>query len=202
VSDIWYNKLKSYVPQWVFDKKPEAEPIFRGLSVVFQQLQDDYELNLAEAFIDTATEEYLEQIGAERGIERFDGESLGAYRLRVKEIKNRSNCPAIKDLVDTLLINGQSTIIEHSDADQFFLSRASYLNRGLVPTDLLYNAFTVIVPSQIPEAELFTSRESFLNREETLGTSESSFELFRQIVQAINENKAFGVVYRLFEQAS
>jgi len=196
----WYKKLKSYVPSWVLEKDKNAEDIFQGLSAVLSQVEDDFKAHLDETFIDTATEEYLEQIGKERGLKRFAGESLEAYRQRVKEIKNRSNCPAIKAIVDLLLINGESTILEHKDSDIFFMNRAAYLNRGVIPTDLLYNAYTVIVPDQTPDPITFFSRDQFLSRENTLGTSESSLLLFSQIVEAINENKAFGTVYRLYEQ--
>lgn len=197
---IWYEKLKSFVPSWVFEKEIKSEAIFQGLAKVLNKVQEDYLSHSLETQIDNATEEYLEQMGKERGIFRLDGEQLSAYRQRVKEIVNRSNCPAIKKIVDTLLINGKSTIIEHYDSGFFFLNRSAYANRGIIPTDILYNAFTVLVPDQTPLPVTFLNRENFLSREDTLGSSESSLVLFKQIVDAININKAFGTVYRLFEQ--
>ena len=109
------------------------------------------------------------QIGEERGKPRIDGELLSIYRKRVKEIVNRSNCPAIKSLVDDIIINGESLIVEHDNFGLFYMNRSAYLNRGILPTELLYNAFTIFVPSQIPEPVTFLNRENFLNTEDLFG---------------------------------
>ena len=196
----WYSKLKTYVPSWVFEEEEKSEAIFQGLAAVLSKVEEDYKQHIIETQIDNSTEEYIEQMGKERGILRITNESLNAYRQRVKEIVNRSNCPAIKALVDTLIINGESKIVEHDDFGLFYMNRAAYLNRGILPTELLYNAFTVFVPDQTPEPVTFLTRENFLSREDTFGSSESSLSLFQQIVSVININKAFGTVYRLYEQ--
>lgn len=200
--ETWYNKLKSYVPSWVFEEEEKSEAIFQGMAKVLCQVEDEFRAHIAETFIDTATEEYLLEHGRERGIDRLSGESLEAYRQRVKRIGNRSNCPEIKEIVDALLLNGESTILEHSDTDNFYFNRGSYANTGVIPTDLLYNAFTVIVPNQIRDPQSFANRENFSNREDIMGSNESSIELFQRIVEAVNKNKAFGVQYRLFEQVA
>ena len=198
--ESWYLKLKSYVPSWVFEKEEKSEAIFQGLAKVMQRVEDDFRQHVVETQIDNSTEEYLELMGEERGILRLTGESLGAYRQRVKEIVNRSNCPAIKAIVDTLLINGESRIIEHYNIGNFFMNRGAYFNRGVIPTNLFYNAFTIIVPDQTPLPVTFFDRENFFNREDTMGSTESSFSLFERIIEAVNDNKAFGAVYRLLEQ--
>lgn len=197
--EIWYQKLKTYVPSWVFEKEEKSEALFRGLAAVFSQIEEDYIFNKKQTEIDEAEIEYLEEMGRERGIIRLSGESISAYRQRVKVIKNRSNCPDIKQIVDTLLINGESTIVEHYDSGIFFFNRVSYFNRGVIPSEFLYNTFTVLVPDQTRPAETFFSREYFCNRENILGSNESNIELFNQIVSAVNQNKAFGIFYRLFE---
>lgn len=196
----WYAKLKTWVPSWVFEDEEKSEAIFQGMAKVLCEVEADFLANLSETFIDTATEDYLEEHGRERGIDRLTGESLEEYRARVKEIVNRSSCPAIKALVDSIIINGESQIVEHWNFGQFFLDREAYLNRGVIPTDLFYNAFTILVPDQTPQPVTFLSRENFLDREDILGSSESSLALFERIVEAVNKNKAFGTAYRLYER--
>lgn len=196
----WYEKLKSYVPSWVFEEEEKSEAIFQGLAAVLDRVDGDYRQHILETQIDNSSEEYLKQMGKERGIFQLTGEPISAYRQRVKEIVNRSNCPLIKAIVDSIIINGESIIVEHDNFGLYYMNRAAYLNRGLLPTELLYNAYTVFVPDQTPQPVTFLSRESFLSREETLGSSESSILLFQHIVEALNINKGFGTVYRLYEQ--
>lgn len=198
--DNWYAKIKRQVPSWVFEKDQKSRSVVYGIASVFNAIELNYKEHITETQIDNASEEYLIQIGEERGKPRIDGELLSIYRKRVKEIVNRSNCPAIKSLVDDIIINGESLIVEHDNFGLFYMNRSAYLNRGILPTELLYNAFTIFVPSQIPEPVTFLNRENFLNTEDLLGSSESSISLFQQIINTVNINKAFGEVYRLYEQ--
>lgn len=200
--DQWFNKLKRLVPSWVFEKNVENVAIFKGLAKVLEQSQLDAEQHISETFIDQATAEYVELQGEERSISRYDGENLSSYRERVKRIVSNTNLPAIKSLVDALLIRGESTIIEHEEVIGNFYNRDSYLNRNIIDFDVLYNAFTILIDFQIPEPTSFLNREAFLNREFLNGSSVSSDSVFANIIRAVNENKAFGVVYRLIERAN
>lgn len=198
----WYEKLKRLVPSWVFDKRVENVAVFNGLAKVLEQAQLDADLHIAETFIDAATSEYVGLHGDERSVERFEAESLSSYRERVKRIVNNSNLPAIKSMVDALLIRGECTIIEHTRTVGNFYNRESFLDRNIIDFDVLYNAFTILIDYQIPEATSFYNRESFLDREFLNGSSISSDTVFANIIKAVNKNKAFGTVYRLIERAN
>jgi len=195
----WASKLKSLVPSWVFTELNRNEAIFQATAKVLEQAQKDYELHLQESFIDSATSEYLDLHGEERSKSRFIGEPDSSYAERIKLIKNASNPPDIKTIVDAQLVNGVSTIIEHHSAENF-LNRNAYLNRNIIDFEVLYNAFTILVYKQVPQTESFMNREAFLSREDFYGSNESNLNIFQNIVSAVNKEKAFGTVYRLIER--
>lgn len=197
----WFKKLSSLVQPWV-TRESNSIAVFKGMAAILEQAQIDYEQHISETFIDTATDDYVALQGDERSVFRLSGESLSSYRSRVKRIINQSNLPAIKALVDSLLIRGESTIIEHSQFSGSFLDRQFFLNRNIIDYQVLYNAFTILIDFQIPEATSFYNRESFLNREFLNGSSLSSDTVFNNIIQAVNANKAYGTVYRLIERAN
>ena len=200
--DQWFTKLKNLVPSWVFENKSENVAIFKGMAKVLEQSQKDLDSHIAETFIDSATEEYLLIHGEERSVDRLDGEFISAYRQRVKQIVSNSNLPAIKSLVDALLIRGESTIIVHSSESGNFLDRLSFLDRNIIDFQVLYNAFTILIDYQIPEPTSFLDRGVFLDREFLQGSSISSDTVFSNIIKAVNKNKAYGTVYRLIERAN
>jgi len=198
----WFQKLKSFVPSWVFERRVESVAIFQAAAKCMADIQQMADDHVRETFIDQATDEYVAMQGDERSVTRLPMESLGSFRLRVKNIVNRSNLPAIKQLVDALLLRGESTIIEHTSTSGNFYNRGSYLDRNIIDFEVLYNAFTIIIDYQIPEPTSFYNRGAFLNRGFLNGASTSSEEVFRNIIQAVNQNKAFGTVYRLIERAN
>lgn len=200
--DQWFFKLKRLVPSWVFEKNLENIAVFKAMAKILEQSQIDSDLHIAETFIDQATSEYIELQGQERSVDRFTGETLSSYRERIKRIVSNSNVPAIKSLVDALLIRGESTLIEHTRESGNFYNRNSFLNRNIIDFDVLYNAFTILIDYQIPEATSFYNRESFLNREFLSGSSISSDAVFENIIKTVNKNKAYGTVYRLIERAN
>jgi len=179
----WLKKLKNLVPTWVFERNTENNAVFSGIAKILEQSQLDYEAHISETFIDEGSNDYVELHGDERSVERLAGETLSSYRERVKRIVNNSNVPAIKSLVDSLLIRGESTIIEHTSQSGNFFNRDSYLNRNIIDFEVLYNAFTILI--------------DFLN-----GSSISSDTVFENIIKAVNKNKAYGTVYRLIERAN
>lgn len=198
--DQWEEKLKNLVPSWV-TKGDKSLAVFKSIAKVLEQSQSDYVAHFEETFIDTGSNEYVELQGLERSVERLDEENLSSYRQRVKLITNQSDLPNIKKVVDSMLIRGTSTIIEHHEASNFF-GRSSFLNRNIIDYEVLYNAFTILIDFQIPEATSFLNREAFLNREFLNGSSISSDKVFKNIIKAVNKNKAFGTVYRLIERAN
>jgi len=196
----WFAKLKSWVPAWVFQRSDRNEAIFLGMAKTFEQMQGDVDAHFAETFIGSASGEFLDLHGHERSVPRLPGELDIPYRPRIRTIKNSSNCPTLKELVDSQLLNGESQFIEHGDINNF-LNREAFLNRDIINTKYTYNAFTVLVDNQRRPSESFLNREDFCNRQDFIGQLESSVSFFDRIVQIINTNKAFGVFYRLIERA-
>lgn len=197
----WLKKLKELVPSWVFEKEHYNESMFDGLAKILQQGQLKYEDHLKETFIDTAEGEFLDIHADERSVVKFPTDTTSSYRQKIKNILNNANCASLKTLVDALLISGESTFIEHYKTGNFY-SREGFYNRNLIDVDIVYNAFTVIVDKQIPEATTFMSRENFYSREDVYGSSESLDNIFENIVSTINDNKALGTVYRLIERGA
>lgn len=198
--DEWYEKLKGLVPGWVFEKEPNTHAVFKGMAALLEQAQSDVCDHVEQSFIGNAEAEILDLHGDQRNKPRLLGEFDPPYRQRVRTIENSSNCPDISDIVDTQLIRGKSTVIEHTNQENF-LNRAGFLNRNLISFEVLYNAYTILVPNQVPEADQFLNVGTFTNREATLGTNESSIALFNAIVEAVNKEIAYGTVYRLIERS-
>lgn len=200
--DQWFEKLKRLIPTWVFERNLENVAVFRSIAKILEQSQIDADTHINETFIDLATEEYVELQGDERSVDRFDGEVLSSYRERVKRIISNSNVPALKSLVDALLIRGESTFIEHTREVGNYYDRESFLDRNIIDFEVLYNAFTILIDFQIPEPTSFYNRESFLDREFLSGSSISSDTVFANVIKTVNTNKAYGTVYRLIERAN
>jgi hypothetical protein len=197
----WYKKLKQLVPSWVFQEEKFNVALFQGMAKVLEQSQIQYEDHLKQTFIDTAEEDFLDIHADERSVTRLPSDTASTYRQKIKNIINNSNCPSLKALVDTLLIRGESTFVEHHSLENF-MDRGAFLNRNVISADVLYNAFTILVDFQVPEPSGFYSRESFFDREFLQGSSESLDSVFTNIVETVNRNKAFGTVYRLIERTN
>lgn len=196
----WEKKLKSLVPSWVFETSDgNASAVFKGMAAVMEKAQTQYLDHIKETYIDEGSDKYVALHGLERSVERLEGETLESFRFRVKNIINKSNLPAIKELVDSMLINGQCVIIEHHSPINF-LNRGAYLNRLVIDFDVLFNAFTIMIDDQSPDPSSFASREFFLNQS-FMGAGVDNEEIFKNVIQAVNKNKAYGTVYRLIERA-
>lgn len=198
----WKERLKRLVPQWVFEKVKENDAIFSGMAAIMESAQSDVTEQIKETYIDQATDEYVELQGSERSVTRLTDENLSSYRERVKIIKNQSNLPDLKLLVDALLIRGESTFIQHDDQIGNFLNRENFLNRDIIDFQVVYNAFTILIDFQVPLPTSFYDRENFFNREDTFGSGDSLDSIFSNIIETVNKNKAYGTVYRLIERAA
>jgi len=197
----WYSLLSSWVPQWWFNQVQTQEAVMYGFAAVLERLDGDLQDHFTETFICLSKDGYMDEHGLERNLSRLNGELDPEFCQRIRNIVNSSNCPAIKQLVDALLDVGECTIIEDWQGGSFF-SREAFFNRGFLLIDLIYNAFSIVVDLQVHAPYSFYSREYFMNREDFVGTNESSFELFERIVDAVNAAKALGTVYRLVERTA
>lgn len=206
----WLAKLKSFVPSHLFEEELNLEAHFAGLAGVFAAIQEDQEDHTTETFILDSEGNFLDEHGNERSLKRVAGEVDPIYSERVRNIINQSNCPAIKALIDPFLINGESRIVEHWK-EAPFVDRALpgrlgvFANRKDTFIDVRYNAFSILVDQQIPAPITFADRSlpgrvgSFCDRGDVGGFDGSSQKVFDLIVDAVNEVKALGTVYRVIE---
>lgn len=196
----WYEKLKNLVPTWVTrDEKTQA--VFNAIAKGMAVQQGVLENHINETYIQDASEDYVAMHGDERSVSRLNNEDLEPFRYRVTNIQNQCNFPAIKALVDSLLIRGECIIVEHHSPNNF-LDRGGYLDRLIIDFQVLYNAFTILIDDQTPDPKSFYDRGFFADREDVLGSGAGeNTEVFSNIVAAVNKNKAYGTVYRLIERA-
>lgn len=196
--DQWFLKIKSWLPEWWFEKQNHQVAALYGLAAVLSELDQETDNHLAQTFISQSDAPVLDAHGDERNVDRLDGELNSPYSNRIRHIVNQSNPTALKALVDSLLTRGKSTIREH-DTDRIFASRGSFLNRHEVFTDAFHNVFSIVVDKQVHAPYSFLSRGNFAGRGTFVGTGQSDTARLQAIVAAVNKSKAFGVMYRLTE---
>lgn len=200
----WLTKLKLWVPGNLFEEEKLQLAHWSGIAAVLEQLQIDAENHAKETFILQAVGDFLDAHGDERKVERLPGEVDSIYAERIRIIDNKSDCPSIKELVDKFLIQGEATIQEH-EFSSAFADRNIYANRGVVLTDVRYNAFSIVVDEQKGIPESFVDRDGvregvFATREDFLGSTQSSQKVFDLIVDAVDKEKALGIAYRVIER--
>ena len=196
----WLNKIKKNAPSWVFEKEQNTVAFFGGLGALFAAIQEDVAAQIRESYINTAQGNFLDLHGEERGLTRFLNENDFGYRSRIKTIKNKSNFISLRSLVNSILVKGEATFIENNNEGGFFVSRNSFCNRGIIDFPFLINAFTIIIDEQKPEVESFVGF-SFASRGDFMGSKGSIQDALDSIVRTVNENKGFGIFYRLIERA-
>ncbi len=177
--DQWYSKLKGLVPTWVLFENTNAKSVFYGIAALLEQSQADYLDHVQETYIDNADTDYLDQHGLERSKERLLNEPNSSFSNRIKLIRNASNVSDLETIVNSQLETGACIFIENFDPDNFFNQNA-FLNRHIISTDHKYNAITIFVSNQ--------------------GNPLDTVDLFRNIISAVEKEKAFGIVWRLIER--
>lgn len=197
--DQWETKLYNILPPWYFEKEDIQVAHVRALAKVLATLDQDAQDHFLETFIAESDGEFLDNHGAERTIERFTDELDPQYQVRVRNMRNQSNCPAIKKVVDQFLIVGECLILEDYNAAIFF-DREDFLNRSQFLIVEIYNVFNIIVEKQLHEPYSFLDRGYFAGREDFIGTNESSDYVFQLITEAVNDIKAESFMYRVIER--
>lgn len=197
----WYQTLRSWVPEWFFEQESSNVALFQAIAKILEESQLDVEDQQEQTFILKATAPYLDLHGYERTVSRLSGELDPQYaiRIRLKSLISQLSKPAIKALVDALLIKGQCSIREDFEGS-IFVDRNEFVNRGSIVIEPIDNTFTILVDKQMRDPYSFVDREHFVDREDFVGSSESSEYVFDLILNAVNENKALGVFYRIIER--
>lgn len=197
----WYDTLKAWVPQWFFEAEDYNSALFYAMARVLEQVGLDIQDTLDQTYLDRASGSYLDLHGDERVVPRLPGENDPPYAVRIKSksLVSQISKPALIRLINQLLIRGVAAIKEDWEGGVFF-SRNSFFNRGEIVLQPIENTFTIVVDKQIHEPYSFFNREHFLDREDYIGTAESSDLVFQLILNAVNDNKALGVFYRIIER--
>lgn len=196
----WYEKLKSWIPEdWYLNNPEFQDAHLWGLAALYAYLDNEVSQTAKETFITDATGRQLDEHGVERTIPRIEDELDAQYRPRLRNITNRSNCPDLKELVDAVLIAGESSFIEDFKSD-VFLNREFFYNRGHILVEKIVNVFTILVDKQVHEPFSFFNRGFFANRGDFIGRQTSSDYVFELIQGILCEEKATGTLYRLYER--
>lgn len=197
----WFSTLKSWVPEWFFEKEENNVALIQSMAKVLSEAQVDVDETMAQTFIMQAQAPYLDLHGYERSVDRLSGELDPQYaiRIRLKSIISQLSKPSILAIVNSLLIKGQASIREDFEGS-IFVDREEFANRGAIVVLPIDNTFTILVDKQIRDPYSFVDREYFADREAIVGNSESSDFVFDLILNAVNENKALGVFYRIIER--
>lgn len=196
----WLLKLRGWVQSWRFENPEYQQAVFNAIAKTLSDAEIFAELGVSETFIGEAAGSSLDLHGSERDVTRIEDELDPSYSVRIRNFTNYSNKPAIKTLVDSLLINGECQILEDYDSG-IFADRESFFDRGQLMIEEILNSFSIILDNQTHSPYSFLDREYFGDREDFIGTIESPISLFNAIVAAVNKVKAFGTLYRVYERS-
>jgi len=195
----WHKKLKSWVPAWFFAEEDVNTANFQALASVLAALEAHAVDHQRETFIAQAMSGYLDEHGLERNLTRINLELDSAFSERIRYITNSTPKANIKRLVDALLAVGESVITEDFNGAVYF-DREDFVSRAELFIEGIYNVFSIVVDKQVHQPYSFYDRENFYTREDFIGTNESSLELFKLIIEAVDKAKALGTLYRLIER--
>lgn len=201
----WVAKIKSWVPNSFYEGKTVESALIQAIAKVFAEAEADVRDQQAQTFIDLAIGGYLDLLGSERSTERFTDEFDSDFRKRVKAaaVTSRANIPALIDLLNKIVIRGVVSIKEDFEGGIFF-NRSAFFNRGEIGVTQIHNTFTVVVDKQVHEPHGFFDRGMYLDRGafggSFMGQVESSARVFDLLIKTINENKAFGTLFRIVER--
>jgi hypothetical protein len=196
----WLLKLKGWVQSWRFENPEYQQAVFNAIAKTLSDAEIFADSGVTETFIGEASGASLDLHGSERDVTRIEEELDPSYSIRIRNFTNYSNRPAIKTLVDSLLIVGECTISEDYDSG-IFADRESFTDRGQLMVEEILNSFSIILDNQTHSPYSFLDREYFSDREDFIGTIESPVSLFNAIVAAVNKVKAFGTLYRVYERS-
>jgi len=199
----WFNTLKSWVPEWFFGQNGSNVAIFQAIAKILNESEIDLDEQMMKTFILQSSDTYLDLHGYERTVVRLSSELDPPYaiRIRIKSLISQLSKPDLLAIVNSLLIKGYATIREDFEGS-IFCDREEFSNRGAIVIEPIENTFTVLVDKQIRDPYSFVDREYFSDRLAFVSNSESSDFVFELILNAVNDNKAFGTLFRIIERLS
>jgi len=201
----WLEHLKRFVPRWQFEDGSKDSKfnlgVFNAVAAIFSELESEADEHITETFIMQSSAPIIDLHGDERGKTRASGELTPPFAMRVQRITNTSDKVDIKAAVDALLVRGECTIFE-APADSPYLSRGVYLNRNAVLMDMKRNYFLISVPSQAHAPWSSLGRDAYASRGAYLGSEVQLSQAYINIIAAVNDMKAFGVMYGIVEKSA
>ena len=201
----WIIKIKSWIPSWFYEEKQIEAAVIGALAKVLADTDQSISDDVAQTFIEKALGGHLAMHGDERGLTKFSDEFDVDYRKRIRAaaVISNANIPALVDLLNKIVIRGHVSIKEDYEVGAYF-NRNTFLNRGEISVTPILNTFTVVIDRQVHEPYSFFNRETFIGRGFIgggfIGQVESSSKVFDLLIKTINENKAFGTLFRIVER--
>ncbi len=198
----WYARLRTWVPSWFLMRESKNVAILQAFAKVMADRGDENDQLIAKTFLATAELAWLDTHGHERTVERLVDETDDLYVLRIRSgnMLSRTNRVAIQSVVDGLLARGPCRITEDWNLqDRCYADRGFYLNRDCYLNDPVKDAFSIIVPRQTHDPYSFLSRGYYASRADYVGTGVESNAIFASIIKVVDDMKAFGALYRIFE---
>jgi len=195
----WYAKLKTFVPTWVWEEEVLTLAWGSALAKCCEQLQVKLAQHISDTFIMQSAAGVLDSHGAERSVTRLTGELDTTYAVRVQNLFNQSNEPALIALINKVLVAGFARIQDDFNSTpccnrSFFASRAA-----IFLSSPMTNGWSVVVNKQTHAPYSFCDRSYFANRSNFVGTCVSLDSVFTSIKQICDDNKAMGTLYRIYE---
>jgi hypothetical protein len=151
----WYDKTKSWVPDWFFEKEYYQKAFFMALAKVLNSENIEMLAQVDETFISRAIGLTLDQHGYERTIIRYPGE-LDPIDIAL--------------VATAFLLTGIATVYEN---DGLFSDRECFSDRRQLWVDITYDAFSIVVPYQgagSPGLTVLQAIATAINGSKALGT--------------------------------
>lgn len=201
-TDEWYEHIATFIPGWQLSEDVHFNrAAIRSMAGLFARLEQDADDHFDQTFIMKATGAILALHGAEVGKDPIPGETQAAYRLRIQRVRNSSDKASILAAVNALLPVGPAVIVE-AQKDAPYCSRGVFCSRGTRLMSFPRNFFLIIVPSQGHTPWSSLNRDAYANRGSYVGTLVPISQAYTNIIAAVNEMKAFGVLYGIVEKSA
>lgn len=196
--DQWYDKLKSFVPSWWFEKQVYSVAMFRAIAAMFNKIELDADDQFNSTFILRADAPVLDTLGDERDITRLNGETNPPYALRIQRITSQTDRPDIRAIVDALLIK-PGCIIKEIPYDAPYCARGNFCSRNDYVSEFINSFFVIIIPKQVHTPYSFVGRSLFCGRLGFAGSEDNATAFYPSIIASVDAVKAFGEMYAIVE---
>lgn len=200
----YFDKITKFVPSWWFTTYKYTPALFQAIAGVFSQISADCDDQQRETFITQANAPFLDLHGEERTKPRVVGELDPAYALRIQQITSQTDyADLLANINNVLLVKGAKIL--QPPKDKLYLSRGSFCSRDEYIDSFGLNYFIVVIPKQQhPHYTFVFNAEApgfspYANRGNFCGSNDSSSYVFANLINMINDQKAFGMMYSIVE---